>query len=376
MTVKKIQTEILFILREALPLWLSWLTGKRFYYPPKLAQLIITHRCNSRCIMCDIWKKYKEHPEKIVEELGTNEWKKVFQEMRKIGIKSVSVSGGEPFLRDDIMELLKELKKNGFYVSLTTNGLLLKDKIDNCFSYLDSITVSIDGSNAALHDSIRNIKVFNRAVEGIKKVKELNKGGVHQVNICISSTIFNKNVRDLENIIPLVERLGGSPSLNPMSVLQHFNPESKLEVVKVEKSSLINHTSKVFRQKIDFLNAHNVMSPAYIKGMQELFEKNGNIDYPGRLKPCFAGVYSFVIGQDGSVFPCYPMYKTPCGNVKLKSLKEILSSKEFKGVLNKIRMLNCPSCWGACYAFVSFYPLNHMRIYCNYLNKFLKKGNV
>ena len=162
------------VITEVGKLWLSWLSKRFYYFPPKHVQIIITHRCNAKCKMCNIHEIYRLHPERLHEELSTEEWIKVFDELKELGVQIVTITGGEPLVREDIVILLKRLKLNGFKVALATNGLLLPRMVTEIWPYVDNIGVSIDAAQPKIHNSIRGINVFERAVKGIKKIKELN----------------------------------------------------------------------------------------------------------------------------------------------------------------------------------------------------------
>lgn len=121
---------------------------------PLQATLIVTSKCNSRCIMCDIWKN------KTQSEMDPDEYLKLPSSLKRIGI-----SGGEPYLRDDLPEIVKVCKgKNpNAQIFIYTNGLL-PDRIEKIspkiveYDRNIGIAVSLDGFSET-HERIRGAKV-------------------------------------------------------------------------------------------------------------------------------------------------------------------------------------------------------------------------
>ncbi len=124
-------------------------------------------------------------------------------------MQSVCLSGGEVFFRGDLWELIDELIANRMRYSILTNGTLVTEKT---LSYLDqgsrrqrldSIQISIDGSCAEVHDQSRGLGSFQRAIRGLRLLKQ---GGFP---VTVRVTINRHNVDDLENIARLLlEEIG------------------------------------------------------------------------------------------------------------------------------------------------------------------------
>ena len=80
-------------------------------YKPFYVELLVSAKCNSRCVMCNVWKLAKKNPEVLDYELSTSEIKNLLRELSEIGTKRVFISGGEPLLREDIVEIIEYAKK-------------------------------------------------------------------------------------------------------------------------------------------------------------------------------------------------------------------------------------------------------------------------
>ncbi len=138
---------------------------------PSFITLFVTWRCNAKCIMCDIWKK-KDHDEMSVLEL-----ERIFSQLEKID--AIRISGGEPFLRTDLAEIVNLIDKHVSpkIIHITTNGFLTTQivetmrKINNPAKIHIKISIDDIGEN---HDKIRGIpKAYDMAMETVRKLSEL-----------------------------------------------------------------------------------------------------------------------------------------------------------------------------------------------------------
>jgi len=129
----------------------------------------VTNRCNAKCEHCFFWKDM-EHE---TQELTLNEFRKIASSL-KHPLNSISLTGGEPFLRDDLPEICKIFvginKTKSIFI--TTNGLLtdkiysttetILKNIDKCVRF--QVQVSLDGKEKT-HNKIRGVKIFKKAVK-------------------------------------------------------------------------------------------------------------------------------------------------------------------------------------------------------------------
>jgi radical SAM family uncharacterized protein len=161
---------------------------------PLIAGHKLLYSCNLRCKMCPFWRRYDERLLSVEEEV------KMFDSLKRAGVLFMGFEGGEPLLRRDISQILMESNKR-FHTSMVTNGWLLKTKIHEVKDYLNFLFVSLDGP-PHIHDLIRGIPgSFNRAVEGLKEAKK-------HLDVAISHTIMSENLRYVENMVTLAQKLG------------------------------------------------------------------------------------------------------------------------------------------------------------------------
>ena len=166
-------------------------------HPPSLSLPIVVlmahSRCNSRCVMCDIWQanalRRRAHAPGPAPHLDA---------FRRLHVQRFVLSGGEALMHSNLW-LLCDLLKNeiGSRITLLSTGLLLGPHADNVVRWCDEVIVSLDGS-AAVHDAIRRIpRAFERLEQGIAALRERAPGYPVSARCVLQRT----NFRDLPNII-------------------------------------------------------------------------------------------------------------------------------------------------------------------------------
>ncbi len=160
----------------------------------------ITQRCNLHCAHCYANSKDQEYE----GELTTEEGHAMLDDLSDFGVPTVLFSGGEPILRDDLLELASAASEKGMRTVLSTNGTKIDDEkaselADAGFSY---IGISLDGIGA-LHDNIRGkAGAFEGALSGIKACQEIG------LRTGIRFTVHKKNRAELGDIFELAEEIG------------------------------------------------------------------------------------------------------------------------------------------------------------------------
>lgn len=160
---------------------------------PVWSGLKVTGKCNFRCEHC--WAALAGE-EKSIEEIF-----RAVDKLEDMGIKHITVSGGEPFLRTDIMKIIEYIKKKKFHISLYTNGSLLnKEKIEYLERILDGIDViqvSVDGSNETIFFKQRKTKLFDVVKENLLLL------GKSKLVVRANMVATSYNLHDIENVYAL-----------------------------------------------------------------------------------------------------------------------------------------------------------------------------
>jgi radical SAM protein with 4Fe4S-binding SPASM domain len=171
----------------------------QYHYRPTLKSLFLhlTNRCNLSCKHCYVYQ---------AQDNGEMDTKAVFSLIDQLatqGGSAITISGGEPLLREDIKEILSYAGEK-MSVRLLTNGILIDKSIVQIMSRLGiHVQVSLDGSNAYIHDQIRGKGTFSQVMKDIRLLQE---GGLkNRINFC--TTIMKHNLKNISQIIELANEL-------------------------------------------------------------------------------------------------------------------------------------------------------------------------
>ncbi len=314
----------------------------------ELVNFAVTYKCNSKCKNCNIWKKYRENPEKAEEELSLKEIKKIFNSKYLKNLKTIGFTGGETFLRKDFVELCGFFirKYSDAHIGIPTNAVqpdLILEKLKEIFKKYSpkkfDMCVSLDGIGKT-HDKIRgvsgNYKSAIKLIKGIKKQFPL-------INLGVGFTISNENYKDLLKVYDFSkkEKIGFGFWFGQTSACFYDNLEKKQKEFKWDYKKL-----KEIKQMVSFiiedmkkLKKIDVFSEYYLSNMVN-FQKN-----PARKINCYSGVHSFFLDPYGDVYPCVMLNKS-FGNAK-KGFDKVWFSKQAKEIRGFIKKRKC-SCWASC----------------------------
>lgn len=315
-----------------------------FPLPIRNLNFAVTYRCNSKCLSCDIWKRYLKDNSLAKKELNLNDIKKIFSQFNNL--KIASLTGGEPFLRDDIVDIIKCIRSES--INISTNGFFTDKIIKACKEILQipyfreiGISISIDAIGNK-HDKLRGLpNSYNNALKTLKELKRLSRKN-EKLIVSISNTISKENLDEILKVYDLSKKLGVifSTRLAHSSSLFYSNVSSKIFVDKKE----VPRVKKIFEYLLK-KQPRNLFYRYYLTK----FLNNPN----KQPVPCFSGSNSFFIDPYGNLYPCIMLNKK-IGNLKEESLKQLLNSKEATGIRQFIRKGKC-SCWTDCEALNSIY---------------------
>ncbi len=167
-------------------------------YQPITCVWEVTMGCNMRCGHCG-----SSCAKPLEGELTTEEALALCDQIANLGLKWVTLSGGEPLIRQDIAQIVKRLSSQGVFVNMITNGLLLDRAMAETLKEngIATLAISIDGTRE-IHDEIRKKGAFDSARESFQYMTELGiKSGV-------VTTITNKNIDILGELKEELIRMG------------------------------------------------------------------------------------------------------------------------------------------------------------------------
>lgn len=317
---------------------------------PSSVLLATTYMCNSRCRICNIWKRYHDNHTSIKNELTLDEFT-TFVEKNNF-LTKIAITGGEPFLRKDLYDIVLFLDKKGYNTDILTNGIFLnKIKRDETKILQNlsggiphSFSVSFDGLGPT-HDHLRGMHgLFNRAVILLKWAMKQKKK-YDFLSVSVSHTITESNYKELNSFVDYFVKFGLRPEQISFRIAQqsfYFNNMKREETLN-DIYGLVKQLQKL-QEKYEFFKKDFF----HKKMIQFLF-------HPRKLIiPC-AATFSFCyIDPYWNVYPCI-QWEEKLGNLKEfdLNLKSFWRSKTMKKTRELIKNGNCPNCWTQCSAIPS-----------------------
>ena len=319
----------------------------------------ITYLCNSRCNMCNIWKRYIDEPAELAGEISLEDIKKIFSSKYFDKMTNILITGGEPTLRRDFADIVGFFaeKYPGIEMTNPTNAI----KPDLIFSKYKEImekhnpknytlSVSLDGLEET-HDKVRGIPGnFNNAI----KLINLIKNNLPKINLGFSFTITPANYKDLLKVYDLSKELkiGFGFQFGQISEHYYVNADKKdnFFVWDKEKLSEVNRAiehivndMKLREKKLPLIKRIGSMSEIGYYFSKNVVEKFNN---PKRDRDCYSGSHSCYVDPFGEIYPCI-MLNRSFGNAKKLGFDAVWMSEEAQKTRELIEARKC-SCWTPC----------------------------
>ena len=166
-----------------------------------------TLRCNAYCEFCKIWQD-KDLP--LIKEFPAKQLSGFFAGLKKLGVKTINFTGGEPLLRSDLFEAVATAHSLGFKANLFTNGILYPAVHKQFTGIVDTLFVSIDAPTEKEHDRIRGQECFKEAFESVSiSVSKKQK-------TVINFTLTRDSLQYLPDMVELAEKLKAKIKINPV----------------------------------------------------------------------------------------------------------------------------------------------------------------
>ncbi len=240
---------------------------------PVLCNYYVTYRCNATCGFCDIW----EQPSPMV---ALDDARRNLDALRRLGVRVIDFTGGEPLLHTGLHTLLAMAKERGFLTTVTTNGLLYPKRARELAGLIDLLHFSIDSSDAAEHDASRGVRCFDKVMESIETALALGE----QPDLLF--TVTNDNVHRLAEVY---ERIA-----YPNRLLLIINPVFEYNALGAGLSEAAMQTMEALARK-----PYTYLNPAFLT----LRRRGGN----DPARPVCKAVSSTVVISpfDELVLPCY-----------------------------------------------------------------------
>lgn len=289
------------------------------------AAVITTYRCIQKCSMCHIWK----FPTKEEEEFAPS----LLQKLPRLSF--CNITGGEPFLREDLGDIVAILRRKSRRVVISTNGYLTENILRLAGQHRDiGIRISLEG-RPAVNDALRGTPdSYDRA---LRTLLELRKLGLKDIGIGI--TVSDQNHGDMLDVFRLAENLKVEFATAAVHNSYYFHTtENRLD----NKEKIAGSFQALIRE---------LLWSKRVKNWYRAFFNQGLIEYVygrPRLLPCPAGSKVFFLDPWGEIYPCNGMedkiWLESLGNLHRSSFEDIWSSEKAAQIRSKVR--SCPkNCW-------------------------------
>lgn len=310
---------------------------------PRQLTFFVTNRCNARCKHCFYWKELNKS-----KDLELREIRKITKSMGKVD--SLLISGGEPFLRKDLYDIIVMFNRTNKTkdVTIPTNGSLTTDIEQTVRRILTntkmriSLPISLEGLNEK-HDSIRGVKgIFKKAVTTAMVMKRVNS---KRLKCYFTITVNNKNYKEIPKFIEFSKKLGLPISFN-------YVRDSSRDVFGIDKSLANDFTPRE--------DGYYIKDPEKLESINKLIDSNVKADdIPKRLNKlgrlvivdvrknkkrllkCLAGKLDGVLYPNGEVAVCE--FLRPIGNVKDfdYNFEKLWNSEKANNMRAKIKQCFC-----------------------------------
>lgn len=305
--------------------------------PCKLKNLLIKPilKCNGNCSFCNQrLNHYKENSS--LHDLSFKKWLEVIDEAISLGVKVVNISGGEPTLYKDLVNLIAACRERSLEVHLKTNGFLVNDKLikDLVVVGLDSCTISIYSQNPIIHDQTKGIKgSHNSAIDAIKKLK--NAGIKTNIQTVLDSHIMSCFDEYLKWVVLLnidylfISFLEGDfrvkrPSSKEISdFVSNMIPRCKDVLFEILKKK-----QQILKENLANLDGlYNFKGISYKEMSKGIYNKG--------LKGCGRNSTMALILANGEIHPCNAVeyfHKPIVGDLTKESLIKAWQSAKWQGI--------------------------------------------
>jgi MoaA/NifB/PqqE/SkfB family radical SAM enzyme len=293
------------------------------------ARIYLTELCNSHCLTCNFWKSKNE------VQLDTITWKDILQQIRSIGITSLEFVGGEPTMRADLLDIIKEARELRFAsILISSNGFLLNDgyisKLIDCGA--NGFHISLDG----LRDTYRYVRGVDWFEKVLLAISSIAKTKAH---VLVLTNLTRQVIDDLEALADIVQGMGAFWAVNIIENLKYGFAGVDLATLSISSSDDIE---KVISILLRIKRRHS--TACLLRDSDILYIKDYLYD-PQRERsvPCTLGFKDIYLDPRGNVFTAC-MSMNPIGNVLTTKLRDIVQSGHMKSNLKAMLLRQCRGC--------------------------------
>ncbi|MBI5545621.1 MAG: radical SAM protein [Deltaproteobacteria bacterium] len=289
---------------------------------PFLVNWQITYRCDFACSSCLFWKE----PHSAADELTLEQVRLASEKLKPLAPLAISMSGGEPLLREDLPQIARLLSKDHFFSIITNGWHVTAERAARLYEAgLGDVHVSVDYASAAPHDGQRGRPgAFERALRALEIFRDARPSRRHRVHAL--ALLLEDNLDDIERLVLLAEEMGISVELSLYSDRRGRLP----------RRTPRRPVAEFLRQ----LKAHHPSSFVPMAGYLDAFDQAvANHGVPS----CGAGRTFFNVDEKGNVGLCINELERPVGNLLTDSTATLVAALQQRHHDNP-----CGACWTSC----------------------------
>ena len=282
---------------------------------PRTLILLLNKRCNLKCDFCDLWHFTDMMP---FENAAT-----IVARAPAAGVKTLVITGGEPFVHPRIFELIEMAKNLGLGVNITTNGTLLRGDVERLrASGVDSLSISIDGLQAT-HDKLRGVDGTYRELTAAIDVLQAET----DIHLNVYFVVTKENVRELIAVYEMTRERGIGFDFWPVNGYPHLYvtaPEDK--AVYLAALERIARTNEQVADRMDYYR----YGIEYMEGRRDHFR-------------CLGLIEQFGVNHEGQLVPCcvWEQKGLQVGSALDEPLDQLLYSERAQALREKIFSEGC-----------------------------------
>jgi radical SAM protein with 4Fe4S-binding SPASM domain len=308
-------------------------------FKPFLISWNITKRCNLKCSHCylDADTLTRSDP----NELETGDAKKIIDQIASVNTQTILIlTGGEPFLREDLFDLVYHASQRELMVVLGTNGTLIDDNIAKEMDRtgIFGVGISLDSSGPKFHDSFRGFPgAWHKTIKGIEICRK------HDLPLQIQATVTKDNYKDMPNIMKMAHELGAKV-FNLFFIVCTGRGQDVTDITPSQYEEtlrmLVDSQGKYEGMMVRARCAPHFKRVAYQKNPESPVTKVKGYLGGG----CLAGSHYCRITPDGKITAC-PYLPTAVGDTKKESFTDIWKDNETFDRLRKMELHGkCSTC--------------------------------
>ena len=319
--------------------------GRMTAIPPTVLIFNVSYKCDSKCVMCNSWK-LPYH-----DDLTTEEYRKSFASRLFRSIEYVGITGGEPTLRKDMVDIVRMMSDNMprlRKVTLNTNGFVKERVVRTLDGIIDvanergfifGTRVSLDGVGEA-HEDIRRVwHAFERAMDTVREMQELQKKKFF--NFGVSFTFTAQNLEEGERIYELCKK----ENLNVVFSIARYSELAFGNMDLAESTELqegdFSELASFFRKRVRESSVTDGDALLY-QGYAKMFENGMK-----RTMPCPSMDQGILLNPNGDITYCEN--SQVIGNVRETDPYDSYFDPKNLAIRQEVLDKICPSCASPCF---------------------------